>query len=86
MNRPNLGFEEAESELPTQEFEISEGKVGEPLGLRLVKFQGVQSLHVSFAFLFALLVEGVGEGERGTRSRERERERKGDELDSRSLD
>ncbi|KAL7412899.1 PITH domain-containing protein [Mrakia frigida] len=46
VNRPNLGFDEAEGEAPTQEFEISEGKVGEPLALRLVKFQGVQSLHI----------------------------------------
>ena len=47
VNRPSLGFDEAEQEQATQEFEISEGKLGEPLELRLVRFQGVQSLHVS---------------------------------------
>lgn len=47
INQPSLGFDSAESDPPTQEFEIGGGKVGEKIDLRLVKFQNVQSLHVS---------------------------------------
>ena len=55
VNRPSLGFDEAEQEQATQEFEIGEAKVGEPLELRLVRFQGVQSLHVRSLSLFLSL-------------------------------
>lgn len=75
MNRPNLGFDEAEGEAPTQEFEISEGKVGEPLALRLVKFQGVQSLHVSsFGHVFNAIERRGGLEEESRRSEGRVRE------------
>lgn len=51
VNRPSLGFDEAENEQGVQEFEVKGGKEGEKVDLRLVKFQGVQSLHVRSLFL-----------------------------------
>ncbi|KAK9821423.1 hypothetical protein WJX81_003107 [Elliptochloris bilobata] len=46
-NQPSLGFSEAASERPTQEFALSDDDlVGRPLTLRFVKFQNVTTLSV----------------------------------------
>jgi len=46
VNRPNLGFEEAESEPPTQTLDLSENdyQKQEPVEVRLVRFQNITHL------------------------------------------
>ncbi|WVQ76677.1 thioredoxin [Cryptococcus sp. DSM 104548] len=47
INQPNIGFEEADSMTPAQEFELTAEQVrGEKIELRFVRFQSVRSLHI----------------------------------------
>lgn len=51
INVPTLGFDGAENDAPTQEFEVTksqweQGEGAVKLDLRLVRFQNVNSLHV----------------------------------------
>ena len=48
VNRPNVGFDEAESEPGTQQLQLDEADVleGKPIALKYVLFQKVQSLTV----------------------------------------
>lgn len=47
INRPSIGFSEAESEPAVQEFELEQKHLeGEPVQLRYVKFQSVNSLNI----------------------------------------
>ena len=50
VNRPSMGFSDAEDVIPTEEFELTEEEIGSPGGVekvvRFVKFQRVTSLSV----------------------------------------
>lgn len=50
VNRANLGFDDAESEEPAQEIEVTEAQArgDEAIQLRFVRFQNVSVLSVSF--------------------------------------
>ena len=61
INQPQFDFADADSHEPTQELVLTEGDVkGNRIDLRFVRFQNVNSLHVSFeAFPLCSLNEGI---------------------------
>lgn len=66
INQPQFDFADADSHEPTQELVLTEGDVkgGNRIDLRFVRFQNVNSLHVSFSrfrdlFLLCSLREGT---------------------------